>query len=70
MEHLDHEHDRGPELMTDHGHHCAPILVDGKVSGVLNLYVEPGHRTSPDGLWFRQSVTDVLATVVRARRIA
>ena len=34
--------------IRSHGHYCVPILLEGQLLGVLNLYVASGHRSSPE----------------------
>jgi diguanylate cyclase (GGDEF)-like protein len=38
--------------MAAHGHYCAPILFDGALLGVLNLYVDAHHKQTPEELQF------------------
>ncbi len=35
-----------------HGHYCAPILFDGALLGVLNLYLDAHHQQTPEELQF------------------
>lgn len=65
-----HEH-RHPE-MTPHGHYCVPMISQaeqGKVLGVIALYVRPGHKNDPQEEAFLQAVSDTLAGIIERRQV-
>lgn len=64
---LDERHDVSYEGMQEHGHYCIPIAVDNTVLGVLNLYLEAGHRRVEKEELFLRSVCDVLGGIIRHR---
>lgn len=62
--HLSEHHHTRYDGIEDHGHYCQPIKSDGRVLGVLNLYVAPGHEGSPQERSFLQAVADTLAGII------
>ncbi len=68
-DHLDHDHATTFDGIADHGHYCQPIMANGALLGVLNLYVAPGHEDRPDERAFLQSVADTLAGIIERERI-
>ena len=55
------EHEIIYEGMQRHGHYCVPIIAEGKVLGVLNLYLREGGTLSVRQEGFVKSVADVMA---------
>jgi diguanylate cyclase (GGDEF)-like protein/PAS domain S-box-containing protein len=49
---VDDRHDVHFPGMPEHGHYCAPILFEGALLGVLNLYVDAHHQQSSEELQF------------------
>lgn len=66
--HLDHDHDVHFPGMADHGHYCQPILWNGEVVGVLNLYVAAGHVRRETETVFLAAVADTLAGIFARTR--
>jgi signal transduction histidine kinase/ActR/RegA family two-component response regulator len=66
---VDERHETTYEGITSHGHYCVPILVSGKVLGVLNLYLRPGHLRDASEEAFLRAVADVLAGIIEHRRL-
>ena len=65
---VDHRHDvRFPD-MSPHGHYCVPIKGDGKVLGVLNLYVPEGHKRDKVEERFVTIAADTLAGIIHRKR--
>lgn len=64
---LDERHETTYEGIHPHGHYCVPIQGGGQVIGVLNVYVEAGHRWVEEDELFLEVVADTLAGVVRRR---
>ncbi len=58
------EHTIQPKEMTPHGHYNIPLMLDDKVLGVLNVYVEHGHKKIQEEIDFFNLVSDALATAV------
>lgn len=66
--HIDERHEIAFPDMLDHGHYCVPILLQGRLLGVLNLYVPSGHIQEPDGDAFMSTVGNTLAVLIEHRR--
>jgi len=49
---IDDRHEVQFSGMSEHGHYCAPILFDGALLGVLNLYLDEHHQQTPGELQF------------------
>jgi serine phosphatase RsbU (regulator of sigma subunit) len=54
--------------MHAHGHYCVPVISEGQLYGVINVYVSDGHRRKPEEEAFLSAVADVLATTIKRRR--
>lgn len=65
---LDHQHDTTFDGITEHGHYNVPILIDGKVAGVLNLYLEHGHEKNEREVSFLKAVAHTLSGLIRQKR--
>ncbi|MFZ5646122.1 MAG: PAS domain S-box protein [Bacillota bacterium] len=65
---IDHRHAIRYEGMAPHGHYCVPIISAGRVSGVINLYVQEGCRRDKRAEQLIEYVAGVLAGVIRHRR--
>ncbi|MEO5362423.1 MAG: sensor domain-containing diguanylate cyclase [Magnetococcus sp. DMHC-8] len=61
---LDERHDVTFDGIREHGHYCIPILLQDKLLGVLNLYVDHGHRYDPEEEAFLTSIANTLAGVI------
>ncbi|HBA60942.1 MAG TPA: hypothetical protein DCZ92_08995, partial [Elusimicrobia bacterium] len=55
------EHQITYEGIHAHGHYCAPIIAEGKVLGVLNLYLKAGAALSERQVRFVRAAADVMA---------
>ncbi|PJA32377.1 MAG: sensor domain-containing diguanylate cyclase [Zetaproteobacteria bacterium CG_4_9_14_3_um_filter_53_7] len=64
---LDHNHEITYKGINPHGHYCLPIISEGTLLGVLNLYVPAGHRDSEAELLYLKTVADTLATVIERK---
>ena len=64
---VDHRHETTFDGMAPHGHVCVPIKYHGKVTGVLNLYLEEHYIISKDEEIFLHSVADTLASAIGRR---
>ncbi|HEX78245.1 MAG TPA: PAS domain S-box protein [Dehalococcoidia bacterium] len=65
---VDERHENRYEGISPHGHYCVPILADGKVLGVINLYLEEGHRRDEREEAFLRAVADVLAGIIERKQ--
>lgn len=66
---VDHEHTNRPEGMQPHGHYNLPIILRGQVIGVLNLYVEHGHKSTTLEQSFLKAVANALAGIIERKRL-
>ena len=57
-------HDIEPEGMKPHGHFNIPLMLNGEVLGVLNVYVDHGHVKTEEEVQFFNLVGNTLATVI------
>ncbi|CAK0761325.1 hypothetical protein WCLP8_3270030 [uncultured Gammaproteobacteria bacterium] len=61
---LDGRHDITYDGIHDHGHYCIPILLQGKLLGVLNLYVDYAHPHDPEEEAFLTTIANTLAGLI------
>jgi len=59
--HVDERHETIYPGMHDHGHYCMPLKTNGRVEGVLALYLPKGTSPEPEKERFLASVADILA---------
>ncbi len=65
---VDDRHDTTYEGMMPHGHYNVPILSEGKVLGVIVLYLTEGHEGTPSEEEFLISVANTLAGIVEREK--
>lgn len=56
------------EGMEPHGHYCIPIMSEGQLLGVLNIYVEAGHQSDESEKKYLKTVADTLAVVIERKQ--
>ncbi|MCD6295891.1 MAG: GAF domain-containing protein, partial [Deltaproteobacteria bacterium] len=61
---IEDRHETLYEGITPHGHYCVPIMAADEILGVLNLYVEEGHRRDKKDEEFLSAVADTLAGII------
>ena len=61
---LDERHDVTFDGIGEHGHYCIPILLQEKLLGVLNLYVDYGHPYDPEEEAFLTTIANTLAGLI------
>ncbi|MBF0446690.1 MAG: PAS domain S-box protein [Magnetococcales bacterium] len=61
---VDDSHSIGYQGMVPHGHYCLPILLENRLLGVLNLYLDAEYKASKEDLRFLQTITHTLASVI------
>ena len=66
---LDSRHEIRYDGIQPHGHYNVPLIENGDVIGVLVLYLPDGHIHKEDEAQFLQAVADILALVVRQKRL-
>lgn len=65
---VDERHEKHYDDMQPHGHYCVPILSDGELLGVMNLYVCHGHKETSQQSEFLSSVATVLGGIIRRKQ--
>jgi PAS domain S-box-containing protein len=65
---LDERHEVGYPGISPHGHYCVPLKSEGRVLGVITLYLDEGHRFDAEEAGFLTACADVLAGVMERRR--
>jgi len=61
----DHRHEVQITEMKPHGHYVIPVVGDGRVLGVINLYLEPGTEYDPMDVDYLSAVADILAGALK-----
>ncbi|WP_130471324.1 diguanylate cyclase domain-containing protein [Candidatus Magnetaquicoccus inordinatus] len=61
---LDGRHDVTFAGIREHGHYCLPIMLQERLLGVLNLYVDHLHHYDPEEEAFLTTITNTLAGVI------
>jgi PAS domain S-box-containing protein len=64
---LDDRHEIRYPGTPPHGHYCVPIQSNGRMYGVINLYVENGHIRKREEETFLASVSRVLAGMIKRK---
>jgi len=65
---LDERHVIRYEGIMPHGHYCVPIKSGKKVLGVINLYVDEGHKSDRKQEEFLEAVADTMAGIIERIR--
>lgn len=69
-ERVDERHDWAYDGMPPHGHYCVPIVAgDGRVRGLVTLYLPEGRGRSPSAEEFLGGVAHTLAGIIERRTI-
>ena len=63
------EHHITYEGMPPHGHYCAPIKAEGKVLGVLNIYLKEGNTLTKTQEGFIKAAANVMAENIMRSRV-
>ncbi|MBF0344530.1 MAG: PAS domain S-box protein [Nitrospirae bacterium] len=66
---VDDDHQIKFEGMEDHGHYVIAILSAGKILGVLNLYMNVGHKRDQSEEVFLIAVANTLAGIIERKSI-
>jgi len=69
VDRVDSQHEILHKGMTPHGHYCVPILFSERTLGVINLYLQEGHRTAPGEAEFLTAIANALAGVIARKQI-
>ena len=66
---LDERHEVTYAGIQPHGHYCVPMRHGGKVTGVLNIYLEAGHRRDEAEVSQLENIAGLLASIVERKRL-
>lgn len=64
-DHIDERHVFGHEHMPDHGHYCAPIVLNDRSIGVICVYLPQGHRYDRKEEEALTAIADTLAGIIQ-----
>ena len=67
-DHIDERHEICHKDMLPHGHYCVPILSEGPVIGVINLYVREGYTRDQRDEEFLFAIADTIAGIVERKK--
>ncbi|MBI4706618.1 MAG: PAS domain S-box protein [Candidatus Omnitrophica bacterium] len=65
---VDERHENVTPGIMPHGHYCVPILSDGQILGVINLYIKAGSIREQYKIDLLNSVANVLAGIIKRRK--
>ncbi|MDZ7261464.1 MAG: response regulator [candidate division KSB1 bacterium] len=65
---IDQRHENRYDGLEPHGHYAVPIISNGKVSGVMVLYLEEGHPNNKQEQEFLQAVANTLAGIIERKK--
>ncbi len=63
------KHEFRPEGMKPHGHYNIPFLFQGKVLGVLTLYLRQGHKKEEYEVTFLETIAKTISSVINRKSI-
>ncbi len=61
---INDRHEVRYEGISPHGHYCVPILLPGKVLGVMNIYIREGHHRNQREVDFLRAIANTLAGIL------
>jgi serine phosphatase RsbU (regulator of sigma subunit)/PAS domain-containing protein/putative methionine-R-sulfoxide reductase with GAF domain len=64
---VDNRHEVSYPGMPPHGHYCVPIASEERLFGVLNIYVDSGHKSTSEEETFLSSVANILAITLQRK---
>jgi PAS domain S-box-containing protein len=65
---LDDRHEIVYDGLFPHGHYCVPILEGSKTVGLINVFIQEGHKRSDAEENFLAVIADTIAGVIRHHR--
>ncbi|KJU83419.1 sensor histidine kinase [Candidatus Magnetobacterium bavaricum] len=68
VDHIDCRHDIHFDGMLEHGHYCVPVLSGRQLLGVINLYVDKGHRRDNVDEAFLSAVANATASIIEKHK--
>jgi diguanylate cyclase (GGDEF)-like protein/PAS domain S-box-containing protein len=66
---VDQHHTNVYDGMDNHGHLCIPIISRNTLLGILNLYLPPLHKLSPEEEAFMSTASNTLAGLIERRHM-
>ncbi|MBF0564871.1 MAG: PAS domain-containing protein [Nitrospirae bacterium] len=67
-DHIDTCHDIRFDGMEEHGHYCVPVMNGEELLGVINLYVDAGHKRDEMEEAFLLAVANTTASIIERNR--
>ncbi|MBF0139073.1 MAG: PAS domain S-box protein [Magnetococcales bacterium] len=64
---VDDQHTVRFDGIQPHGHYCVPILLEERLLGVLNLYLQVGHVREVEDIRFLETVAQTLAGLIERK---
>jgi PAS domain S-box-containing protein len=68
VDRIDERHEITYDGITPHGHYCVPIIFADNVLGVINVYVDEGHKSTDREKAFLLTIANTLAGIIVRRR--
>ncbi|MBF0344403.1 MAG: PAS domain-containing protein [Nitrospirae bacterium] len=68
VDRLDCLHDIHYDGMQDHGHYCVPVVSGQRLLGVINLYVDKGHKRDDVEEAFLHAVANTTASIIEKNK--
>lgn len=65
---IDERHDYLHGGISDHGHYCVPISRNGKLYGIINIYLSKGYKHSENDKEFLRAVAVILTGIIERHR--
>ena len=65
---LDHRYEITYDGIHPHGHYCVPILLQSRLLGVLNIFLEAGQHPSEEEREFLDMLVNTLAVIIDRRQ--
>ncbi len=66
-DHIDDLHETHYEGIMPHGHYCIPITSGHRILGVINLYIDKGHKRNQEEEEFLSAVANTLAGIIERK---
>ncbi len=66
---IDEDHHNRPDNMSPHGHYIEPIIAGGELLGVLNLYVQHGHKPQHIEEQFLRAASTAIAGIIQRHEL-
>ncbi len=66
---INKDHEIRFDDIKEHGHYHLPMMADGKVLGILNIYLKHNHEKKESEIKFLEDVARTLASVVNRKKI-